>query len=92
MEQDYIYMEETTVKSSSEVRNVYIRIRSVVEGVENLWETTGEYKWDGRQHMLAYTDYTGSLHGGGKVSAAYRDLFYGRERGRIEYPGAIYAG
>ena len=60
MEQDYIYMEETTVKSSSEVRNVYIRIRSVVEGVENLWETTGEYKWDGRQHMLAYTDYTGN--------------------------------
>ena len=99
MEQDYIYMEETTVKSSSEVRNVHIRIRSVVEGVENLWETTGEYKWDGRQHMLAYTDYTGnaitkngSLHGGGKVSAAYRDIFYGRERGRIEYPGAIYAG
>lgn len=132
MEQDYIYMEETTVKSSSEVRNVYIRIRSVVEGVENLWETNGEYKWDGRQHMLAYTDYTGNaitkngifadhekmlLHRvgaitcdmlfdpltatmvdykaymvGGKVSAAYRDLFYGRERGRIEYPGAIYAG
>lgn len=60
MEQDYIYMEETTVKSSSEVRNVHIRIRSVVEGVENLWETTGEYKWDGRQHMLAYTDYTGN--------------------------------
>ena len=60
MEQDYIYMEETTVKSSSEVRNVYIRIRSVVEGVENLWETNGEYKWDGRQHMLAYTDYTGN--------------------------------
>lgn len=132
MEQDYIYMEETTVKSSSEVRNVHIRIRSVVEGVENLWETNGEYKWDGRQHMLAYTDYTGNaitkngifadhekmlLHRvgaitcdmlfdpltatmvdykaymvGGKVSAAYRDLFYGRERGRIEYPGAIYAG
>lgn len=132
MEQDYIYMEETTVKSSSEVRNVHIRIRSVVEGVENLWETTGEYKWDGRQHMLAYTDYTGNaitkngifadhekmlLHRvgaitcdmlfdpltatmvdykaymvGGKVPAAYRDLFYGRERGRIEYPGAIYAG
>ena len=60
MEQDYIYMEETTVKSSSEVRNVHIHIRSVVEGVENLWETTGEYKWDGRQHMLAYTDYTGN--------------------------------
>ena len=132
MEQDYIYMEETTVKSSSEVRNVHIRIRSVVEGVENLWETTGEYKWDGRQHLLAYRDYTGNaitkngifadhekmlLHRvgaitcdmlfdpltatmvdykaymvGGKVSAAYRDLFYGRERGRIEYPGAIYAG
>ena len=132
MEQDYIYMEETTVKSSSEVRNVHIRIRSVVEGVENLWETNGEYKWDGRQHMLAYTDYTGNaitkngifadhekmlLHRvgaitcdmlfdpltatmvdykaymvGGKVSAAYRDIFYGRERGRIEYPGAIYAG
>ena len=31
-----------------------------MEGVENLWETTGEYKWDGRQHMLAYTDYTGN--------------------------------
>ena len=60
MEQDYIYMEETTVKSSSEVRNVHICIRSVVEGVENLWETTGEYKWDCRQHMLAYTDYTGN--------------------------------
>ena len=36
MKQDYIYMEETTVKSSSEVRNVYIRIRSVVEGVEKM--------------------------------------------------------
>ena len=52
MEQDYIYMEETTVKSSSEVRNVYIRIRSVVEGVENLWETTGEYKWEDRKSVV----------------------------------------
>lgn len=60
MEQDYIYIEKTTVKSNSAVQNVDIRIRSVVEGVENQWETTGEYKWDGRQHMLAYTDYTGN--------------------------------
>ena len=76
MEQDYIYMEETTVKSSSEVRNVHIRIRSVVEGVENLWETTGEYKWDGRQHMLAYTDYTGNAISKNRVGAITCDMLF----------------
>ena len=60
MEQDFIYIKEMDIQSDSEVRNVDIRIRSIVEGVENQWETTGEYKWDGRQHMLAYTDYTGN--------------------------------
>lgn len=39
---------------------VNVRIRSVVDGVESQWQTTGEYQWDGRQHMLAYTDYTGN--------------------------------
>lgn len=60
MEQDFIYIKETGTGSESAVRNVAIRIKSIVEGVDSQWETTGEYKWDGRQHMLAYTDYTGN--------------------------------
>lgn len=60
MEQDFIYIKETAAGSESAVRNVAIRIKSIVEGVDSQWETTGEYKWDGRQHMLAYTDYTGN--------------------------------
>ena len=55
MEQDFIYIKETGTGSESAVRNVAIRIKSIVEGVDSQWETTGEYKWDGRQHMLAYT-------------------------------------
>lgn len=60
MEQDFLYIKESTMKAEMEVHQVNVRIRSEIEGTESQWETTGEYQWDGSKHMLAYTDYTGN--------------------------------
>ena len=82
MHQEFVYFGETSMKSDQEVRNVHIQIRSVVEGVENHWETIGEYKWDGRQHMLAYTDYTGN-------AITKNGIFADREKMLLHRVGAI---
>ncbi len=82
MNQEFVYFRKTTLKSDQTVRNVDIRIRSIVEGVENQWETTGEYKWDGSQHMLAYTDYTGN-------AITKNGIYADREKMLLHRVGAI---
>lgn len=56
MEQDFIYIKETGTGSESAVRNVAIRIKSIVEGVDSQWETTGD---NGRVQMGRQTAYAG---------------------------------
>ncbi len=44
-----------------EKQDITITIKSRMNGEETIFETTGEYAFDGQRHLAAYTDYTGNL-------------------------------
>lgn len=44
-----------------EKQDIVITIKSCINGEMNVFETTGEYGFDGQKHFVAYTDYTGNV-------------------------------
>ncbi|WP_125141566.1 DUF1934 family protein [Clostridium transplantifaecale] len=66
----------------NDVKKVSIEIVSVINGEENHWQTTGEYRLDGDTHLLAYTDYASN-------AITKNGLYAGKESMLLHRTGGI---
>lgn len=66
----------------NDVKKVSIEIVSVINGEEDHWQTTGEYRSDGDTHLIAYTDYASN-------AITKNGLYAGKESMLLHRTGGI---